>query len=69
VMLAIALAPAVPTALATARTSITNGGAKLNEPVAEQSCGAARQENCANEATFSPFDLANALAARTSVLP
>ena len=36
VMLAIALAPHVPTALATARHGIDD--AKLNEPVAEQSC-------------------------------
>ena len=35
-MLAIALAPHVPTALATARHSIDD--AKLNEPVAVQSC-------------------------------
>jgi hypothetical protein len=35
VMLAIALAPAVPTALATARATITNDDANLNEPVAE----------------------------------
>jgi hypothetical protein len=36
VMLAIALAPDVPTALATGRHDIND--AKLNEPVAEQSC-------------------------------
>jgi hypothetical protein len=36
VMLAAALAPHVPTALATARHSIDD--AKLNEPAAEQSC-------------------------------
>lgn len=36
VMLAIALAPHVPAALATARHGID--GAKLNEPVAKQSC-------------------------------
>jgi hypothetical protein len=36
VMLAIALAPHLPTALATARHGIDD--AKLNEPVAEQSC-------------------------------
>jgi hypothetical protein len=36
VMLAIALAPHVPTALATARHGIDD--AKMNEPMAEQSC-------------------------------
>jgi hypothetical protein len=36
VMLAVALAPGVPTVLATVRHSIDD--AKLNEPVAEQSC-------------------------------
>jgi len=36
VMLAIALAPYVPRALATARHGVDD--AKLNEPVAEQSC-------------------------------
>jgi hypothetical protein len=36
VMLAIALAPAVPTALATAGTTITNDDAKLNQPLAQQ---------------------------------
>ena len=35
VMLAIALAPAVPTALATARSTVTNVDAKLNQSVAE----------------------------------
>jgi hypothetical protein len=40
VMLAIALAPAVPTALATARATMNNDDAKLNQPVAEQSCSA-----------------------------
>jgi len=38
VMLVIALAPNVPTALATARVTITSGDAKLNQPVAKQSC-------------------------------
>jgi hypothetical protein len=38
VMLAIALAPAVPTALATAPTTATKDDAELNQPVAEQSC-------------------------------
>jgi hypothetical protein len=36
VMLAIALAPAVPTALATARTRAYD--AKLNQPLVDQSC-------------------------------
>ena len=40
VMLAIALAPAVPKALATVRTTATKDDAKLNQPVAEQSCAA-----------------------------
>ena len=40
VMLAIALAPHVPTALATARTTPTNGEAKLNQPSAELGCAA-----------------------------
>jgi hypothetical protein len=40
VMLAIALAPAVPTALATARATMNNDDAKLNQPVTEQSCSA-----------------------------
>jgi hypothetical protein len=40
VMLAIALAPAVPTALATAGTTITNDDAKLNQPLAQQPCAA-----------------------------
>jgi hypothetical protein len=35
VMLAIALAPAVPTAVATARSTITNDAAKSRSPVAE----------------------------------
>jgi hypothetical protein len=39
VMVAIALAPNVPTALATARATITSGDAKLSQPVAKQSCG------------------------------
>jgi hypothetical protein len=39
VMLAIALAPAVPTALATARTTAAvEGGKSAQRPVAEQSC-------------------------------
>ena len=38
VMLGIALAPAVPTALATAHSTIANDDAKLNQPLAEQSC-------------------------------
>ena len=40
VMLAIALAPNVPTALATARTTTTVDDAKLNQPLAQQSCAA-----------------------------
>jgi len=40
VMLAIALAPGVPTVLATVRTSTTNEDAKLNQPLAQQSCAA-----------------------------
>jgi hypothetical protein len=41
VMLAVALAPAVPTALATARATMSNNDdAKLNPPAAEQSCSA-----------------------------
>jgi hypothetical protein len=40
VMLAIALAPAVPTALATARATMNNDDAKLKQPAAEQSCSA-----------------------------
>jgi hypothetical protein len=40
VMLAIALAPHVPTALATARTTITHDDAKSNQPLADQSCAA-----------------------------
>ena len=40
-MLAIALAPAVPTALATAHTATTiKDDAKLNQPLANQSCAA-----------------------------
>jgi hypothetical protein len=38
VMLAIAVAPRVPTALATARSTHTNVEAKLNQPAAEQPC-------------------------------
>ena len=38
VMLAIALAPGVPTVLATVRTSTTNEDAKLNRPLAQRSC-------------------------------
>jgi hypothetical protein len=40
VMLAIGLAPAVPTALATAHTTTTDNYAKLNRPVAERPCAA-----------------------------
>jgi hypothetical protein len=40
VMLAIALAPNVPTALATARATINGGDAKLKQPVVEQPCAA-----------------------------
>jgi hypothetical protein len=40
VMLAIALAPAVPTALATARTTIKNDDGKLNQSLGAQSCAA-----------------------------
>ena len=40
VMLAIALAPGVPTVLATVRTNTTNEDAKLNQPLAQQSCAA-----------------------------
>ena len=40
VMLAIALAPHVPTALATARTTSINDEAKLNKPSAAQPCAA-----------------------------
>ena len=67
VMLAIALAPAVPTALATARTTTTyEGDPTLNQPLADQSCARfqglvslsrlqtqARQEICENEAPSS----------------
>ena len=40
VMLAIALAPHVPTALATARTTTTNENAIQGSPAAEQPCAA-----------------------------
>jgi hypothetical protein len=40
VMLAIALGPNVPDALATARAMITNDEVKLNEPTVQQSCAA-----------------------------
>src|SRR5262245_8962737 len=40
VMLAIALAPNVPTALATARATITKDDAQLKHPAAEQPCAA-----------------------------
>jgi hypothetical protein len=40
VMLAVALAPAVPTALATAHTTINNDGGKLNQSLGAQSCAA-----------------------------
>ena len=40
VMQAIALAPGVPTVLATVRTTTTNDDAKLNQPLAQQSCAA-----------------------------
>ena len=40
VMLAIALAPGVPTVLATVRTTTTNDDAKFNQPLAQQSCAA-----------------------------
>jgi hypothetical protein len=40
VMLAIALAPGVPTVLATVGTTAANGDAKLDQPVAQQSCAA-----------------------------
>jgi hypothetical protein len=40
VMLAIALAPNVPAALATARTTAAKDDAKLNQPLAQQSCAA-----------------------------
>ena len=38
VMLAIAIGPNVPTALATARAMITNDDLKLNQPTVQQSC-------------------------------
>ena len=40
VMLAVALAPAVPAALATAHTTINNDGGKLNQLLGAQSCAA-----------------------------
>ena len=40
VMLAIALAPGVPAVLATVRTTAADDDAKLNQPLAEQSCAA-----------------------------
>ena len=40
VMVAIALAPGVPTVLATVRTAAADDAAKLNQPLAEQSCAA-----------------------------
>ena len=40
VMLAVALAPGVPTVLATVRTSVATDEAKLNQPLAQQSCAA-----------------------------
>ncbi len=40
VMLAIALAPGVPTVLATVRTTGANDDARLDQPLAQQSCGA-----------------------------
>jgi hypothetical protein len=40
VMLAIALAPNVPTALATAHTTTNNRDTTLNQPLAEQPCAA-----------------------------
>jgi hypothetical protein len=40
VMLAIALAPGVPTVLATVRTTAANDDAKLDRPFAQQSCAA-----------------------------
>jgi hypothetical protein len=39
-ILAIALAPNVPTAVATVRMIVTKDDAKLNQPLAEQSCAA-----------------------------
>ena len=38
VMLAIALAPNLPAALATARATITNDDVKLKQPTVQQSC-------------------------------
>ena len=38
VMLAIAMGPDVPAALATARAMITNDDLKLNQPTVQQSC-------------------------------
>jgi hypothetical protein len=40
VMLAVALAPGVPTVLATVRATATNEDAKLDQPFAQQSCAA-----------------------------
>jgi hypothetical protein len=40
VMLAVALAPGVPTVLATVGATTTNDDTKLNEPLAQQSCAA-----------------------------
>jgi hypothetical protein len=40
VMLAVALAPGVPTVLATVRATAANDDAKLNQPLAQQSCQA-----------------------------
>jgi hypothetical protein len=40
VLLAIALAPGVPTVRATVRTTATNDDAKLPQPLAQQSCEA-----------------------------
>jgi hypothetical protein len=40
VMLAVALAPGVPTVLATVRATTTKDDAKLNQPLAQQSCAA-----------------------------
>ena len=40
VLLAIALAPGVPTVLATVRTTAADDDAKLNQPLAERSCAA-----------------------------
>ena len=67
VMLAVALAPGVPTVLATVRATTTNDDTKLNQPLAQQSCAAfqtwfldptlqttARQEDCADEEASNP---------------